>query len=69
LTMMGGTWSASPAIGGRRHYQRITLVVIGGELDDNERNLVSLTSHCLGSRNGVASSKWRRKNLEGKSDK
>jgi hypothetical protein len=40
-----------------------------GGLDDDGRNLVSLTSHCLGGRNGVARSKWRGKRLEGKSEK
>jgi hypothetical protein len=38
-------------------------------LGDDGRNLVSLTSHCLGSRYGVASSKWRSKKLECKSEK
>jgi hypothetical protein len=40
---------------------KITLIVDGGGLDDDGRNLVCLTGHCLGGRNGVVSNKWRSK--------
>jgi hypothetical protein len=71
LGMVSSTIFATAVLGKKTSSKShsLSLVVVDGGLDDDGRNLVSPTSHCLGSRNGVASSKWRSKKLEGKSEK